>query len=103
MNKSQLRVKYKALRQQLSAQDIEDKSLSIANNLLKLDVWDKTYFHLFLTIEELKEVATEFVLQILAGKDKEIVISKSDFTTLKMTHFLLTDNTKIKKKSIQYS
>jgi 5-formyltetrahydrofolate cyclo-ligase len=97
MNKSELRIKYKALRQQLSAQDIEDKSLSIANNLLKLDVWDKTYFHLFLTIEELKEVDTEFVLQILAGKDKEIVISKSDFKTLKMTHFLLTDNTKIKK------
>ncbi len=97
MNKLELRIKYKALRQQLSAQDIEDKSLSIANNLLKLDVWDKTYFHLFLSIEELKEVDTEFVLQILAGKDKEIVISKSDFTTLKMTHYLLTDNTKIKK------
>ena len=47
MNKSELRIKYKALRQQLSAQDIEDKSLSIANNLLKLDIWDKTYFHLF--------------------------------------------------------
>ena len=97
MNKSEIRIKYKALRQQLSAQDIEDKSLSIANNLLKLDIWDKTYFHLFLSIEELKEVDTEFVLQILAGKDKEIVISKSDFTTLKMTHYLLTDNTKIKK------
>lgn len=97
MNKSEIRIKYKALRQQLSAQEIEDKSLSIANNLLKLDVWDKTYFHLFLTIEELKEVDTEFVLQILAGKDKEIVISKSDFTTLEMTHYLLTDNTKIKK------
>ena len=97
MNKSELRIKYKALRQQLSAQDIEDKSLSIANNLLKLDIWDKTYFHLFLTIEELKEVDTEFVLHLLAGKDKEIVISKSDFATLKMTHYLVTDNTKIKK------
>lgn len=97
MDKSKLRFKYKALRQQLSLQEIEDKSLAIANNLLKLNVWDKTYYHLFLTIEEQKEVDTEFILQILAGKDKEIVISKSDFATLKMTHFLLTDNTKIKK------
>ena len=97
MNKSELRLKYKALRQQLSAQEIEDKSLAIANNLLKLDIWSKTYYHLFLTIEEQKEVETEFILQILAGKDKEIVISKSDFSTLEMTHFLLTDNTKIKK------
>ena len=62
-------------------------------------VWDKLYYHLFLTIEEQKEINTEYILQILAGKDKEIVISKCDFTTLGMTHFLLTDNTKIKKNS----
>lgn len=103
MNKLELRHKYKALRQQLSAQEIEDKSLAIANSLLKLQVWDKTYYHLFLTIVEQKEVDTEFILQILAGKDKEIVISKSDFATLNMTHFLLTDNTKIKKNKYNIS
>ena len=69
----------------------------IANNLLKLNIWDKTYYHLFLTIEEQKEIDTEFILQILAGKDKEIVVSKSDFQTKKMTHVLLTDNTNIRK------
>jgi 5-formyltetrahydrofolate cyclo-ligase len=36
-------------------------------------------------------------LHLLSGKDKEIIISKADFNSLKMTHFLLTDNTKIKK------
>ena len=97
MLKKELRIKYKALRTNLSKEEIEAKSLAIANNLLKLEIWDKTYYHLFLTIEEQKEVDTEFILQILAGKDKEIVVSKSDFATLKMTHFLLTDNTKIKK------
>ena len=34
---------------------------------------------------------------MLSGKDKEIIISKSDFNTREMTHYLLTDNTKIKK------
>lgn len=97
MFKKDLRKKYKALRQSLSEAQIEEKSLAIANRLLQLDVWDNTYFHLFLTIEEQKEVDTEFVLQILAGKDKEIVVAKSDFDTLAMTHFLLTDNTKFKK------
>ena len=97
MFKKEVRQKYKAFRQQLSAEDIEDKSLAIANRLLSLDIWDKTYFHLFLTIEEQKEVETEFVLQILAGKDKEIVVSKSDFETREMTNYLLTDNTKFKK------
>ena len=37
------------------------------------------------------------MLHLLSGKDKEIIISKTDFNTRNMTHFLMTDNTKIKK------
>ena len=97
MNKKELRVKYKKLREQFSFEEIEEKSLIIANKLLQLDIWNKTYFHLFITIQEQKEVHTEFILQILAGKDKEIVVSKSNFETREMTNFLLTDNTKFQK------
>ena len=97
MIKKELRKKYKTLRTQLTSSEIEGKSLIIANNVLQLNIWDKTYYHLFLTIEEQKEIDTEFILQILAGKDKEIVVAKSDFTTLEMTHYLLTDNTKFQK------
>ncbi|WP_264566233.1 5-formyltetrahydrofolate cyclo-ligase [Flavobacterium sp. N3904] len=97
MLKKALRAKYKALRNELSEIEIEEKSLAIANQVLKLPIWEKTYFHLFLPIEEQKEVNTEFILHLLSGKDKEIVISKSNFATREMTHFLLTDNTKIKK------
>ncbi len=96
MNKKELRKKYKELRQQLSDDTRVDMSLAIANRMLQLEVWDKTYYHLFLTIEEQKEVDTEFILQLLAGKDKEIVVSKSDFDTFEMIHFLLTDNTKFR-------
>lgn len=97
MDKKELRAKYKALRRELSPDEIEDKSLAIANRMLQLDIWEKTYYHLFLTIEEQKEVETEFILQVLAGKDKEIVVSKSDFESLGMTNYLLTDNTKFRK------
>ena len=97
MNKADLRQKYKGKRQKLSLDEIEEKSLAIANHLLQLNIWNKTYFHIFLPIVEQKEVDTEFILQILAGKDKEIVVSKSDFETREMLHFLLTDNTKIIK------
>lgn len=97
MFKAALRTKYKASRQSLTTEEIEDKSLAIANRILQLDIWEKTYFHLFLTIEEQKEVETEFVLQILAGKDKEVVVAKSNFETLEMTNYLLTDNTKFQK------
>lgn len=106
MDKKEARKKSKEARKQLSQEEIEDKSLAIANQLLRMDavsssrlVWDKLYYHLFLTIEEQKEINTEYILQILAGKDKEIVISKCEFATLGMTHFLLTENTKIKKNS----
>lgn len=96
-NKKIIRKKYKLLRENLSPKEIEEKSLAIANQLLHLDIWNQTYFHLFLSILEKKEVDTEFILQILAGKDKEIVVSKSNFTTSEMKHYLLTDNTKFKK------
>lgn len=97
MLKKELRQKYKVLRQNITTTEIETLSLAIANEILKLPIWNKTYFHVFLPIEEQKEVNTEFILHLLSGKDKEIVISKSDFATRNMTHFLLTDNTKIKK------
>ena len=106
MKKSELRIKYKKLRQSLSEEEMEEMSVAIANNLLGLptlpdgrQVWNKTYFHVFLPITEQKEVNTECILHLLSGKGKEIIVSKSDFTTRNMTHFLLTDSTKIKKNS----
>jgi len=99
MNKKELRKKYKDLRSQLSPNDLEELSLVIANQLLKMAIWQKTYYHLFLPIEKQKEINTEYILQILAGKDKEIVVSKSDFESGLMTHYLLTDNTKISANS----
>ncbi len=95
MNKKDLRLKYKNLRQAMSAEDADEKSLAIANRLLQLDIWDKTYFHLFLTMENQKEVHTDFILNILAGKDKEVIVSRSDFESYTMVHYLLTDNTKL--------
>ena len=36
-------------------------------------------------------------MHLLSGKDKGIIISKTDFNARNRTHFLLTDKTKIKK------
>ena len=96
MTKNELRKKYKDLRSKLSLDEIQDISITIANNLLKLSIWNKEYYHIFLAIVEHKEVNTEFILSILSGKDKNIILSKSDFKTSTMQHFLLTDNTIIK-------
>ncbi|OGS81313.1 MAG: 5-formyltetrahydrofolate cyclo-ligase [Flavobacteria bacterium RIFCSPLOWO2_12_FULL_31_7] len=99
MDKKELRKKYKTLRKNLSEDTIEEWSLKIANQLIRLDIWQHSFYHLFLPIESQKEINTEYILQVLAGKDKNIVLSKSDFETREMTHFLLTDNTTIKKNT----
>jgi 5-formyltetrahydrofolate cyclo-ligase len=44
MESKELRAKYKALRSQLSENDIETMSF-ITNLLLTLPIWEKTYFH----------------------------------------------------------
>lgn len=106
MTKNEARIKYKNLRKNLSVEERDEKSCAIANQLLQLPIWNKQYFHVFLTITEHFEVDTEYILHILAGKDKDILISKSNLgsneseqakQTREMTHYLLTDGTKIKK------
>ncbi len=93
MTKNELRIKYKNLRNALSQDEIEDKSLAISSQLLKIDIWNKKFYHLFLSISENKEPNTAFIHQILNEKVKEIVVSKTDFKTIEMSHFLMTDTT----------
>lgn len=97
MTKSELRQKSRQAHSDLSEEEVEERSVRIANQLLKLPIWDKIYYHVFLSITENKEVNTENILHLLAGKDKEIVVSKSDFATISMTHYLLTENTRLRK------
>jgi 5-formyltetrahydrofolate cyclo-ligase len=99
MSKRELRSIYKSKRRSLHPEQIEVGSLAITNRLLELPVWGHTYYHIFLSIVEHREVNTEFILNVLAGKDKHAVISKSNFDTREMSHYLLTDNTRIKKNN----
>ena len=99
MTKKELRSKYKKLRNDLSFDEIEDLSLEIANEALKLPIWNLENYHIFLTIHEHKEVQTDYLLHILNGKDKNVIVSKSDFETRTMNHVLLTDNVTIKKNA----
>ncbi|WGD36007.1 5-formyltetrahydrofolate cyclo-ligase [Olleya sp. YS] len=96
MTKTTLRKTYKTLRSQLSDENIDDLSLKIANQLLTLSIWDYSFYHVFLSIESQKEINTDFILNILSGKDKNIVVSKSDFETNTLTNYLLTDATTLK-------
>ncbi|MGY5850664.1 5-formyltetrahydrofolate cyclo-ligase [Salegentibacter sp. F14] len=97
MNKKALRKKYKDLRLTLTEEEVEELSLKIANRLLNIKIWDLEFYHLFLSISEQKEVNTEYILHILQGKDKNVVVSKTDIENHRLNHFLLTDSTRIMK------
>ena len=81
MTKKELRIKYKGLRAALTPDEVDALSMDIANQALKLPIWNYDNYHVFLSIEEHKEVQTDYLLHILSGKDKKIIISKSDFET----------------------
>ncbi len=97
--KNELRAAYKLVRKALSENEIDEQSLHIANQSLNLNIWDHATYHLFLSIAEQKEVQTEYLLHILQGKDKNVVVSKSNFNDHSMTHYLLTDQTILKKNA----
>ncbi len=96
MSKATIREKYKVLRKGLSQEMLEEKSMAIANRVLSLDIWDKTYYHLYLSIEAQKEVDTSYILSILHGKDKRVVVPATNFEDGTLTHFLLMDDTLIR-------
>jgi len=93
MTKEEYRLKYKGLRAQLSEETVEELSLQIANNALELSIWDYSNYHIFLSIISNKEINTEYLLHILQGRDKSIIVPKVATGTPAMTHLLLQDNT----------
>ncbi|MFS4492509.1 5-formyltetrahydrofolate cyclo-ligase [Maribacter sp. 2308TA10-17] len=94
MLKKDLRLQYTALRKDVSPHSLLNSSLSIANKLLALDIWHFDYYHIFLPITSKNEVDTSFILSILQGKDKNIVLPKVK-AERSLKHILLTDNTKL--------
>ena len=75
----------------------EQKSFDIANNCLKLPIWDFQYFHLFLPIKSKAEIDTSLILTLLQGRDKHVILPKIKGN--KLEHILLTDSTKIQINS----
>jgi len=96
MLKKDLRLIYSKRRENLTSQSISDSSLLIANRLLQLPLWNYSYYHLYLSITEKKEVDTSYILSILQGKDKNVILPKM-VDDLNLVNYLLTDSTPIIK------
>lgn len=95
MLKKELRLKYRNKRGLLNSDSILNQSLEISNRLLKLPIWNFCFYHIFLSITENKEIDTSYVITVLQGKDKNIVIPKIKLAN-QLDNYLLTDNTVLK-------
>ena len=98
MQKAELRKVYKRKRENLSLDSIQDKSLKISNNILQMKIWSFLYYHLFISISENKEIDTSYILTLLQGKDKNIIIPKT-VSNNTLENYLLTDTTVFKKNT----
>lgn len=96
MIKHELRKKYKTLRAQLEAATIAEHSLLLANHALRLPIWDFSYFHIFLSSAENKEVDTMPLITLLQGRDKHVIIPKIREAN-GMDNYVLTDSTLFRK------
>lgn len=92
MLKKILRSTYLTKRNSLTTARLSSDSISIANKLLELPIWDFDYYHLFLSITSKKEIDTSSILSVLQGKDKHVIVPKV-IDSKHLNHFLLTDNT----------
>ncbi len=92
MLKHELRKVFRKKRDLLNSDSLFDYSIKISNNVIGLPIWEFSFFHIFLSIKEKREVDTEPLLSVLQGKDKNIIVPKVNGTN-GLSHFLLTDNT----------
>lgn len=99
LGKSELRKKYKQKRQSLTEDEIRLRSLNLLQQLKETDVFKNQVFHIFLPIENQKEVFTWFFIEFLRMKKKTIVVSKCNFKTTTLEHFLLEHNTILETNS----
>lgn len=95
MNKSDLRRIYKQKRQNLSASEIDTFQKSIYNQIEELDIDAIKNVHLFLSLKKFKEIDTQPIIDFFRKQNRQIIVSKSDFTNNTLSHFILESKTQI--------
>ena len=94
MNKQKLRAEALEKRKALTSEYVQEQSLKITNQLLRLDIWAHEVYHTFLSIAHQKEVQTEPLITLLQGKDKTIIVPKMAENN-QLDHIVLEESTAI--------
>lgn len=95
MQKTALRKLYKQKRQELTPATIEELQQNIYDQVFQLDFSSVNYLHIFLPIKRQIEINTYPIIDFLRTKNKQLVISKSDFKTHTLQHFIFEEQTQL--------
>ena len=79
MNNSKffLRKSFKKQRSLLDINQVQGLSKRIFENLLELNIWDKSFYHLYLSNEINNEVETDEIVNLLFMKNNRIKLTNS--------------------------
>ena len=75
-NKFFLRKSFKKQRSLLSVNEVKELNTRIFENLLELNIWDKSFYHLYLSNEINNEVETDEIVNLLFMKNKRVFVPK---------------------------
>ncbi|MCD9563072.1 5-formyltetrahydrofolate cyclo-ligase [Tenacibaculum maritimum] len=95
MEKRELRKIYKEKRRVLTDSAIAAFEKNIYTQIQQMDWSSVSVIHIFLPIKQQKEINTYPIIDFLRSLKKSIVISKSDFKTNKLSHFLFDEDTSL--------
>ena len=96
MNKDALRKIYLEKRKKINPEELRNRNKKIENQLFQnIDFSKQKFLHTFLPIQKNNEINIWPIISHLRTnfKNINIIISKSDFKTLEMTHYLYKEDT----------
>ncbi len=95
MYKKELRKLYKEKRKNLTLEAIKQLQQNIYKQVFEFNFSTVKNVHVFLPIERQIEIDTYPIIEFLRSKEKNIIISKSDFSTATLQHFLFEEHTEL--------
>ena len=75
-NKKFLRKAFKEKRSKINLSQYQYLCKCIFNQLIKIKIWDKDFFHIYLSNDSKKEVSTNDIVSLLMKKNKKVVVPK---------------------------
>ena len=93
MTKEEIRRLYREKRTQLSNEELQKRQNDLEYQYTLFDLSPYQTVHVFLSIQKHNEPNTQPLIDLLFSQEKTVVVSKTDFATKHMTHWVITPKT----------